>query len=134
MKDHQDFFKNIFIEIFESLNTSYNIEKTEMSNNVQLYYINVNNKKYRIFIENNKNNLHVGFERYKNNKWVTQKETHDLSTKEILGLFGTIKKLVKNQKMKSLTVFSKEIQKNRIYIKMIQKLNNELGGLTARLG
>jgi hypothetical protein len=82
----------------ESLNTPVNIYKTEKApSGVTYYYIKLGSKDYRIFTESlyvyGEQYIHLGFERY-NRDWSPLGLTNDLSMKEILSLFSTIKVVI----------------------------------------
>lgn len=112
----------------ESLDSSFEIikkDKDSESSTIR-YYIDVNGKEYRIFIENVENHLHIGFERFIKNKWTLEGFTNDLNPKEILALFGTIKNLLLKQKFKSINVSTNEMKKYGLYRRMLQKLQKEL--------
>jgi len=114
--------------IHETLNSSFNIirkEKSKTIENTVLYYIDVNGKDYRIFIERNKDDIHIGFERFKNDEWHMNIQTNDLSAKELLGIFGTIKILL-SQRFKSIYIYTDDSKKFTLYRKIILKLNSEL--------
>ena len=59
-------FKDI---LYESFNSKLNINKVEEKGDLTFYYINVNNKNYKIFIERVDEDLHLGFERELNGSW-----------------------------------------------------------------
>lgn len=110
----------------ESLNTSFKITKTEKGKyGVDLYYLNVNNKEYRIFIERSDKSLHIGFERNLNG-WEVTPITNDLTIKEIMGLFGTIKIIIENQTFDSIWIETDNAKKHQLYFNMMSKLNKDL--------
>ena len=114
--------------ILESLDSNFIIEKVEVVGNVSLYYLHMkNDKNYRIFIEEVKDksgvHLHLGFERKIGEYWVIDEITNDLTTKEVLGLFGTIKDLVLRKSFNSLFFITSEPKKAQLYHNMARKLN-----------
>jgi len=112
---------------FESFDTSYNIQKIEKGN-PDFYYTDINGKIYRIFVEKVNHDgihLHIGFERKIQSKWTTEGITNDLSTKEIMGLFGTVIKLVKSMRFNSITFGSHDVKKSRIYQSIFNKMIHE---------
>lgn len=116
-------FKDIF---FESLDSKYAINKVEKIDNVTFYYINVSSKNYKIFIEKEDNDLHLGFEREIDGIWVIDDLTNDLSNKEVLGLIGTMRHIVVDilkLNFNSLTVFTNDMRKNQMYFNIFRKLN-----------
>lgn len=121
-----------FIEFLkESLDSNFKILKvTKGKHGVDLYYIDMPNKFYRIFVETNVDkygvHLHIGFEREINNKWDIIPLTDDLGTKEILGLFGTIKKILLDLKFNSVYMETDNPKKLQLYHNMAVKLNREL--------
>jgi len=119
--------ENPFIN--EAFNTQFKITKIEKEYNVKLFYFDVNNKKYRIFVENIDNHLHVGFERYFDNKeiWDIDGTSKDLKQKEVLTLFGTIKSIILQYKFVSISVSTREYKKHGLYRRMMDKLAQELG-------
>ena len=118
-------FKDI---LFESLDSKYNINKIEKIDNITFYYIDVNDKHYKIFIEKEDNDLHLGFEREINSIWVIDDLTNDLSNKEVLGLIGTMRHIVVDilkLNFNSLTVFTNDMRKNQMYFNIFRKLNKD---------
>lgn len=118
-------FKDI---LFESLDSKYDINKIEKIDNVTFYYIDVNDKHYKIFIEKEDNDLHLGFEREIDNIWVIDDLTNDLSNKEVLGLIGTMRHIVVDilkLNFNSLTVFTNDMRKNQMYFNIFRKLNKD---------
>lgn len=111
---------------FESLDSKYAINKVEKIDNVTFYYINVSSKNYKIFIEKEDNDLHLGFEREIDGIWVIDDLTNDLSNKEVLGLIGTMRHIVVDilkLNFNSLTVFTNDMRKNQMYFNIFRKLN-----------
>ncbi len=127
MGKFEEFLEREYL-INESLDTFYKIEKTEKKSDIEYNYFTINEKQYRMFSENLDNHFHIGFERYKeyDNIWDIYGLTRDLSNKEVLGLFGTIKKYILSQKFKSINVSTYEVNKLSLYIRMMKKLCNEL--------
>lgn len=118
-------FKDI---LFESLDSKYDINKIEKIDNVTFYYIDVNDKHYKIFIEKEDNDLHLGFEREIDSIWVIDDLTNDLSNKEVLGLIGTMRHIVVDilkLNFNSLTVFTNDMRKNQMYFNIFRKLNKD---------
>lgn len=118
-------FKDI---LFESLDSKYDINKIEKIDNVTFYYIDVNDKHYKIFIEKEDNDLHLGFEREIDSIWVIDDLTNDLSSKEVLGLIGTMRHIVVDilkLNFNSLTVFTNDMRKNQMYFNIFRKLNKD---------
>jgi len=115
--------------IFESLNSSFDVVKTEVIDNVTFYYIDMT-VNYRIFIEEIRENslihLHVGFERYIDDNWNVDDVTNDLTGRELLGLFGTVKSIVKMRKFNSLLFVSENHKKIQVYHNIARKLSGEL--------
>lgn len=117
----------------ESLNSSFDIIKTETdADKIKLYYIDVNGKDYRIFIERSKEALHIGFERFYDNIWDVQTVTNDLSAKEVLGIFGTIKQILLRQKFNSVYVHTRNSKKAMLYRRLLYKLGVELNSSSTK--
>lgn len=115
--------------IKESLNSSFKIIKTGSIRGADVYYIDVNSKEYRIFIEKSQyddQELHIGFERLYAGTWNINITTNDLTAKELLGIFGTIKKIVLNYKFISIHVETGNTRKYNLYKKILLKLSKEL--------
>lgn len=115
----------------ESLDSSFKIIKTENDSdtNTKFYYIEPNEisgKKYRIFIERNNNDLHIGFERQYKGNWEIDIVTNDLKPKEILGLFGTINQILLKEKFISILIRTKSSKKMMLYRNLLMKLSNKL--------
>jgi hypothetical protein len=129
MESFQEFIKTNLI--FESLDTSYNILKTEGNEELKRYYFNIDDKEYRIFIETqisgDHTGLHVGFERKISNEWTTKGQTGDLSQKEALTLFGTVYKLIKGIRFYSISLRTPEAKKGALYFRMLNTLQKKLG-------
>ena len=118
-------FKDI---LYESFNSKLNINKVEEKGDLTFYYINVNNKNYKIFIERVDEDLHLGFERELNGSWIIDDLTNDLSTEEVLGLLGTMRYILVDiikLNFNSLTVFTNDIRKNQMYFNIFRKLNKD---------
>ena len=118
-------FKDI---LYESFNSKLNINKVEEKGDLTFYYINVNNKNYKIFIERVDEDLHLGFERELNVSWIIDDLTNDLSTEEVLGLLGTMRYILVDiikLNFNSLTVFTNDIRKNQMYFNIFRKLNKD---------
>lgn len=115
-------FKELFLESFDS---SYQVIKKEKIQNVQRFYLeNFNDKIYRIYFEKVDDIISIGFERYID-KWFISGLTNDLTSKEVLQLFGTIKVLLKEQSFNGIFITSQEVNKSNLYFNMINKLNKE---------
>jgi hypothetical protein len=111
--------------MYESLDSSFKIIKQETAKyDAELYYLNME-KEYRIFIEESDEILHIGFERKINNDWKVTPLTNDLSTKEILGLFGTIKVLLEGRRFKGIWIETDNGKKHQLYFNLISKLNKK---------
>ena len=111
----------------ESLDSYYKIQKQEIGNfGAELFYIDVNDKEYRIFVEEVDKELHIGFERKIDNNFKLTPITNDLSTKEILGLFGTILRILKGRNFTAVFIETDNAKKNQMYFNMMTKLNREL--------
>ena len=118
-------FKDI---IYESFNSKLKINKVEEKENLTFYYISVNTKNYKIFIERVGKDLHLGFERELNGSWIIDDLTNDLSTEEVLGLLGTMRYILVDiikLNFNSLTVFTNDIRKNQMYFNIFRKLNKD---------
>ena len=116
-----------FIDLIclESFNSNYKITKKEIGKfGVELYYLDME-KEYRIFIEDVDGYLHIGFER-KLDEWTVTPITDDLTTSEILGLFGTIKILIESRKFKGIWIETDNSNKHQLYFNIINRLNREL--------
>lgn len=127
---------NVFF-IDESFDSKFKIKsKEKIDNSTTLYYFDIENKEYRIFIEKIESNIHFGFERLINNKWVINGVTNDLSQKDILTLFGTVKHIILMEKFKTLNVSTNEMKKYSLYKRMLEKLSSELSdeGYNFKLG
>ena len=117
-----------FIELMflESFDTNFKITKKEVGNlGVELYYLDME-KEYRIFIEEVDFYLHIGFERKILDSWTVTPITDDLSTKDILGLFGTIKTLIESRKFKGIWIETDNSKKHQLYFNIINRLNREI--------
>lgn len=123
---YREFINEQFVT--ESFDSSHKIIKIEKGN-PDLYYINIDENKYRIFIEkaqDSKTDLHIGFE-YLNGKNYEIKGIHNiLKPKDILGLFGTILVILKKYEMTSIMFCTKETKKFRTYLRMMERLVQEL--------
>lgn len=111
----------------ESLDSFFKIHKTELGKyGADLFYIDINGKDYRIFVEESDKSLHIGFERKIDDKYEVTPITDDLSTLEILGLFGTILRIIKSKKFTAIWVETDNAKKNQLYFNMMTKLNRTL--------
>ena len=111
----------------ESLDSYYKIQRQEIGAfGTDLFYININDKEYRIFIEAVDKELHIGFERKIGNNFEVTPITDDLSTKEVLGLFGTILRILKNRDFTAVFIETDNAKKNQLYFNIMTKLNREL--------
>ena len=118
----------------ESLDSSIKILRTEIGKfDAELFYLDMV-PEYRIFVETDKkdNYICVGFERKLNDTWTITPITDDLSAKEVLGLFGTIKIIVKGRKFNGLLVNTDNPKKNQLYFNMLSKLNHDLKMIMVR--
>ena len=113
-----------FRDLLETMNSKYNIVKIEKKD-VDFYYLeNINNEQYRVFIENNNNDLHIGFEWFDGTDWDISSRTNKLTAKEVFGIFGTIKHILKTEykQIKSIFVFTLDSKKAQTYHNAIRKL------------
>lgn len=113
--------------VTESFNTSLDIIKTE-NGNPDLYYIKIDENLYRIFVEKAQDSsisLHIGFEYKSENGWVINGTFNKLDTKAVLGLFGTILKVLKRYKFDALMFCSREPKKFRTYVRMMDRISKE---------
>lgn len=111
----------------ESLDSSFEINKKEKGMfNTDLYYVNIQDKKYRIFVEEQDKILHIGFERLINGNWTISTITNDLNTKEVLGLFGTILKILKNMQFNGIYIETEDSKKGQLYFNIVTKMNRDL--------
>lgn len=121
--------------LFESLDSIFKISKREKENNVDFYCVEMS-KLYRIFIEeiiDNGTHPYIGFERFANGDWHVKGVTKDLTAKEVLGLFGTIKKIISSRMFNSLYIRTDEKEKIQLYHNMMRKLNDHLDfGIVSR--
>ena len=113
-----------FKKLFESMDSSFPIVNQDKIGNTKRYYLNVNKDKYRIFVENDENDLHVGFEYFDDNTWDIDSVRNTLSPKEIFGIFGTLKNILKTQKIKSIFIKTSDKKKAQTYYNAIRKLND----------
>ena len=114
--------------VTEAFDTTHKIIKTEKGN-PDFYYIDIGENKFRIFIEkaqDSKTDLHIGFEYLNGNNWEIRGIHNILKAKEILGLFGTILVILKKYEMTSLMFCTKETKKFRTYLRMMERLVQEL--------
>ena len=130
-------FKDFKNYIKESFDSSYETEYIgKGSFGVDLYLIPINDKEYRMFIEQIDNDLHIGFERKLNNKWTISEITNDLSTKEVLGLFGTLIKVVKYKRKKSkidsIYVSTEDFKKAQTYFNILIKVAKKINAKVIR--
>jgi hypothetical protein len=93
-----------------------------------LFYINLGNKEYRIFVEPSREygelNIHIGFERFNGKQWFMRGITNDLKPKEILSLFSTLKQIITENNPDSVFMLSRdEPEKITRYWGMLQKMN-----------
>ena len=115
-------FKELFLESFD---TSFQIIKKERINGVDRFYLeHFNNKVYRIYFEKVDDIISIGFERFVD-KWFISGLTNDLTSKEVLQLFGTTKVLLKTQSFKGIFITTQEVNKSNLYFNMINKLNKD---------
>ena len=129
------FFKKIptkpFINpfIIESLDSFYPILKTEKDQNIIKHYVNIGEEQYFIFIETIKEegiHLHIGFEWFNGVKYTTEGVHNKLNNKEVLGLFGTIYKIIKSLKFNSISVKTRDLGKYGLYTRLMSKLAKEI--------
>lgn len=121
------------LELNEAFDTHYSVVEKDVVpefNTTRYYFYVDENKyiKYRIFVERSEDNkdIEVGFERLYGDNWIRFGETNDLSTKQVLGLFGTVAEILKKEKFESLYISSNEAKKFKIYSKMISRLVSSL--------
>lgn len=126
-KEYKDFLNSQFV--IESFDTTHEI------NNVQLgdpdfHYFKIDYSDFRIFVEkakDNKKHLHIGFE-YRDPYigWTTKGIYDELSTKNVLAVFGTVYKVLKGYDFSGVAFCSNEPKKFRIYIRMMDRLAKDL--------
>lgn len=122
-------FKDFINESFDSY---YRINDVRVINNVYFYYFSIRDLKYRIFVEpyeNNPKEIHIGFELFNNrqNEYQIEGLIDELSAKEVLSLFGTILRILKDIKPTLVYVESNEPKKHRLYVNLMRRLMRELG-------
>jgi hypothetical protein len=71
---------------------------------------------------------HVGFFRkLRKNQWDKDMFTKDLTTKQVLGLFGTIYKVLDHYDYNAIVATTKDGKKLQTYYKVMDKLGGKLG-------
>ena len=123
--------------IYESFDSHYDINKIYRNEAVNITFyefniININKRKYRIFIELFENNIHIGFEKEDDffmNKWYIEGIDNELQNGEIQKLFGTVIYVIKDlykQKYNNIQIQTNEDKKFRTYLRIIQQISKKL--------
>lgn len=118
--------------VLESFDSSYEIQSTQQNGSVELFHFKINKESYRIFIEksayysNINKEVQIGFEWFDGTKYTSEGLIGKLSTKEVMGLFGTVKKIIQNKKFDRIYIGTNNVDKFRLYLKICTKLSAEL--------
>jgi hypothetical protein len=107
----------------ESFNSSIDIFKEYSNDDFEYFELKIRQYHYRIVLEtNDDNDIGLHFEIFHDSRWFTKGMVDDLSTKEVMALFGTLFKVIKDRKFNSLWLCSSEGNKLRLYKKLANKL------------
>lgn len=109
-------------EIKESLDSPVNIDKIEKEGNLKFYYFYINDKEFRGILElsEDKESTNIIFEQKINGEFTTIGIQNNLSRKESLALFSTLKILNKYIKTKVNFIATDDPKKLRLYLKMMK--------------
>ncbi len=113
----------------ESFDSSYKIKRhfTNPITKSESFDININGKFYQVtFDEEPGSVIHIVFKRLDNGEWKIFDMTRDMGHKEMLGLFGTIKKQLLKKKFNAIAVYSNENKKLQFYIKLFEKFISDI--------
>lgn len=107
----------------ESLDSFVDITKKEKDGNLEFYYFSINDKEFRIVLEVEDFGTAIIFEQKINNNYTYEGIQSNLSSKEVLTLFGTLKKqIINNIKTEKNYIYTDDKQKLRIYLKLLSKV------------
>lgn len=115
-------FKNFLNEINESLNTPVQIYKSENKNNLKFLYFKINDKNFRAVIEKVEDESALIFEQQINDSYTYSGIQNNLSSKEVLSLFSTLKTLLQHVETDKNYVFTDSYEKARIYLKILNSM------------
>lgn len=130
-RETEDLSKYCF---FESFDSHYDIISTHKNNSgVTFYEFKVSgNKIYRIFIEQIKDIIHLGFVRQEifiTKDWIFDGIFNDLKNGEIQKLFGTIIYVIKNlykEEYNAIKIKTNEDKKFRLYLRLIKQISSKI--------
>lgn len=112
---------------FESFDTKYEILKVQYGN-PSFYYFKIQDKEYRIFVEKLQDIecIQVGFEYFNGKSFSHLGKDKELSTEEVLALFGTVLDVIKQQDFQEVFVQTDDFGKYSLYKKIANKMAKEL--------
>lgn len=123
-KEFKDgYFFREFLEIKESLNSPVNIYKTENDGNYSYYYFNINDKEFRAVIEKVQDESAIIFEQKINSSFSYDGIVNNLSSKEVLSLFSTLKSFLYYIKTEKNYIFTNDEKKLNVYLKIIKSIS-----------
>lgn len=129
---HQQIKKHFLINdkyVMETLDSSYKILDKRHQNGADEYLVQTESKKYyKIYVEelydNDKLYIDVGFLRHINNKWEIRGIINDLTSTELLKLFGTLKVIALKYNPDRIYIGTQnEPQKMIKYMKILNRIN-----------
>lgn len=118
---------------FESFDTHYDIVEIKKVDVFTFYGFSVNNKPYRIFIEDmpKYDMIHIGFEKYDydKNRWRIEGIDDELKNGEVQKIFGTIIYVVKDLykgNYNNILIWTDETKKFRVYLRLVSQISKKL--------
>lgn len=104
----------------ESLDSHSKITKTEYEKGFKFYYFDINDKKFRVILEDVDDETGINFEQLINDDYTTSGVSNNLSAKESMMLFGTVLYIIKNYSItKHFSIFTDNIKKFRVYLRIL---------------
>ena len=108
-------------QITESLNTPVAFTKIEKDNNLTFLYFNIEDKEFRIVIEKVDDESAIIFEQKINEAYTYEGMQNNLSVKESLSLFSTLKNIKKYLNNKNY-IYTDSKDKLRLYLKILKSI------------
>lgn len=108
-------------QITESLNTPVEFAKIEKDNNLIFLYFNIEDKEFRIVIEKVDDESAIIFEQKINDAYTYEGMQNNLSVKESLSLFSTLKNIKKYLNNKNY-IYTDSKDKLRLYLKILKSI------------
>jgi hypothetical protein len=122
LKTFKDFFNFDYKEIIESLNSPVNFYKETIEGDYKFFYFKINDKEFRIVIEEQEDESAIIFEQKIDNDYTYEGFQNNLSKQESLSLFSTLKTITDKIKTPKNYIYTDSKKKLRLYLKILKSM------------